>query len=628
MSASDAYGLIGSAATSITLALSARELSKFILNDGTGTNYQTFTSPLDTAELSCGPWNGTDHFLPEAWSNYSSYQPLIVLPSKLIAMVPAWKSCTADMFEGQDPPRTLSPAAAMAPAPTNVGTQAQNNAASPSPSIPALPHKTGAGVSQQKDPDPDPSPNSPSKPVDPSTGTSGDPSNSNPSPKPSDPSTGDSGDSSSDNLHPKPNDPWSGGSGVPNDSQDPAGNAASAATAPALDPTQAPAGDPPSNGPSNPSAADLSDTKNTPLTLPPAILLHGHTITQGAAPVTMNEMPVVYQSGSISAEGEVKAIPPGWGQGIGNASPMTVGGLIFSAIPFAAKAEGDPQIGNEHPANTAQINDSAAANADPATYITIGDHTIAVDANSISVAGKTLKPGDPGVTIDGTPISLGSSIFVVGSRTETLSPPQAAITAQPPYTIVGGQRVRVSSNAIIVDGTTLKSADPGITVDGTLVSLGSSILVVGTHTQNLVLPQPTPSPAPSYMTVGGETIAVAANGIVVAGHTVTPGGPVVTADGTLVSLGSSVLIVGTQTTSFALPTASASMDSSQGIGAMILKGLGGIGVGTVATPTHTVGYNGTMAGNGTMMFMGDGKKNGLRFKGWVAWVWTVLVFMI
>ena len=125
-----------------------------------------------------------------------------------------------------------------------------------------------------------------------------------------------------------------------------------------------------------------------------------------------------------------------------------------------------------------------------------------------------------------------------------------------------------------------------------------------------------------------KTIAVAANGIVVAGHTVTPGGRAVTADGTLVSLGSSVLIVGTQTTSFALPTASASMDSSQGIGAMIIKGLGGIGAGTVATPTHTAGYNGTMAGNGTMMFMGDGKKNGLRFNGWVAWVWTVSVFMI
>ncbi|CAD6592468.1 MAG: hypothetical protein ASARMPRED_006304 [Alectoria sarmentosa] len=563
------------------------------------------------------------------------------------------------MFEGQDPPRTLSPAAALVPTPTNVDTDTQQTVASPIPSILHLPLKTGAGNLQPADPDP--TQNSPSKPVDPSASDSGDPSNSNAPSKPEDPSTGDSGDSSdadspndpsagdsgdssdanpptkpkgpltgesgdssNDDSTPRLNDPSTKDPGDFNDSQGPADNPASPASA-APDTTKTPASDPPANSPSKPSAADFHETKNTPLAFPSAVVLQGHTITQGAAPVITSKTPVVYQSGSISAGGEIQAIPTSWGQGNENASPMTVGGLTFSAIPSAAKADGDPQNGNSPAAKAAQISGPAANNLDPATYITVGGQTIAVEANALSVAGTNLKPGDPGITIDGTPISLGSSIFVVGSRTETLSSPPSAITAPPSYITVGGQTIGVGSSAII-DGTTLQPADPGIIVDGTRVSLGSSILVVGTHTQNLNLLQPTATAAPSYMTIGGETITVAASSIVVAGHTVIPGGPAEMVDGTLISLGSSILVIGTKTMSFTLPAASISASSSEGIGAMILKGLGGIGVGTVAAPIQTTSYNGTRGVNGTVVFMGGAKRGDIRFKGWVGWIWTVVVF--
>ena len=617
------------------------------------TSTQTFTSVLDTADLPCGPWNGTDKFLPEPWSNYSSYQPLIVLPSKLIDMVPAWKSCTADMFEGQDPPRTLAPAAAMVPAPTNADTHAQKSDASPSPSIPALPLKTGAGNSQPADPNP--TPNLPSTPIglSPSAGDPGDPGDlgkPNLPSKPDDPSIDDPKDSSDDDSPLKPNDlskghpedPSNGGShtqpsdapkedlGDLNDSQKYSYEAVSSVASPVSDPTQTLAGYPAVNGPSDPSAADSKDTKNTQLALPPAIAIQGHTITQGAAPVTISNTPVVYQSGSVSAGGEMKAIPTGWGQSNQDPKSMTVGGLTFSAVPSAVKADSDPHSSNDHAANGAQMNDPPANSPDPATYITVGSETIAVDASFISVAGTILNPGSPGIIIDGTPISLGSSIFVVGSRTETFSPSPPTLTAQPSYITVGDQIMSVGSSAIIFNGKTLKPADPGITVDGTLVSLGSSILVVGSNTQNLILTKPTPTTASSYITVGGETIAVAATGIVVSGHTMTPGGPAVTADGKLVSLGSSILVLGTQTVSFTLPTASASTSTSEGIGAMIMKGLGEIGAGTVAVPTQTAGkYNGTWNGNGIVLFLGGAKKDGvLGLSGWVAWLWTVLTIMI
>ena len=688
VSASDACGFIGSALTSITLAFSPGELSTFVWELYMSTSTQTYTSALDTADLPCGPWNGTDKFLPEPWSNYSSYQPLIVLPSKLVNMVPAWKSCTADMFEGQDPPRALTPAAAMAPTPTDAETDPQGNPAFPSPPIVSLPRNTGAanlqpaGSSPTLNPPPeasDPSvgasgdPSTPyetSKPNDSSENDPGDSSDHNPPSKASDSSTAESGGSSDDNIHPTPNAPstddpgvsngdlpqkpkapstqgsggsssddWqsspvnpsTGGSGDSSDPQVPAAKAVSQTPSPASDPTPSLVGDPPPHSLSSPSTADPQDITNTPLTFPPAVILQGHTITQGAVPVTVSRSPVVYQSGSISAGGEIAAVPTGWGQSNEAANPVTLAGLVFSAVPSPTKANGDPHSDNDYSTNAAQINDPAANSPDPATYINVGGQTIAVDADGINVAGTTLKPGDPGITIDGTPISLGSSIFVVGTRTESLSSPQATITAQPSRITVGSKIMSVGSGAITIDGTTLKPADPGITVDGTLVSLGSSVLVVGSHTQNLVLSPPTPTVLPSYMTIGGETIAVAAGSIIIAGHTMTPGGPAETADGILLSLGSSILVVGTQTVSFTLPTASgANVMSSEGIGAMIIKGLGGLGAGTVAAPTQTAGSsNGTRVGNVTVVFTGGAREEGVwRFKWWFAWVWIVPLVVV
>lgn len=723
MSASDACGFVGSASTSITLAFSPGELSTFVWENYQRTSSLTYTSALDTADLPCGPWNGTDKFLPEPWSNYSSYQPLIALPSKLINLVPAWKSCTADIFEGQDPPRVLTPAAAMAPTPTDAGRDAQNNAASPIPTIPSLPRKTEMASPQPADPSPktkfppntgdpptgasgdpkksiapsnpddpltkDPGdfsdddssskPNDPSsagtegsseqiphpnvngpstddpgdssgddppskpgdasstgsssssshdtypKPNDPSTEDPGDSSEGDPPSKPEEPSSAGSGGSSSDKSQSFPNDPSTGSYKDPSDSKEPADKAASPAHSPASKPTGIPDGDPPVQSPSNLSpAGSKADSKNDL----PVIFLQSNTITQGASPLTISKQPVVYQSGTISAGRELKAIPTGWGQSNGDANPIVVGGLTFSAVQSAAKANnGDSYSGNDHAANSAQIDDPAGKHPDSATYITVAGQTIAVDANAISVAGTTLRPGDPGVTVDGTPISLGSSIFVVGTKTETLSLPQTAMTSQLAHITVGSRIIDLGSSAIFVDGTTLKPADPAITVDGARVSLGPSFLVVGSYTKSLVLSHTTPAAAPSYITVvAGETIAVNNDNIVVANHTLTPGAPPVTANGTLVSLGPSILVVGTQTVSFSLPTAS----SGDGIGGLIMKGLGGIGGGSVAAPTMTGGwYNGTRrVGNATVVFRGGGEKEVVWwFWGWVIWEWVmVLVF--
>ncbi|KAL2058158.1 hypothetical protein ABVK25_001776 [Lepraria finkii] len=145
--------------------------------------------------------------------------------------------------------------------------------------------------------------------------------------------------------------------------------------------------------------------------------------------------------------------------------PVIVGGLTFMVVPPIAKDNGDPLPGNAKVANGAANRVTPSNGPDLVTYITVGSLTFAIESSAINVAGTTLQPGDPGVTIHGMPISLGYSVFVSGSRTEDLAPPQkAAITAlpqQPPITI-GDQTINVDSNAINIDDTTLQPTDPGI----------------------------------------------------------------------------------------------------------------------------------------------------------------------
>ena len=110
----------------------------------------------------------------------------------------------------------------------------------------------------------------------------------------------------------------------------------------------------------------------------------------------------------------------------------------------------------------------------------IAGQAISAAPDAVAIAGDTLNPGDPGATLDGTTISLDTAgQLIVGSKTISLAqkPPQTITTS------VAGQAITAAPNAIIVAGTTLSPMDPGITLDGTLISLNTaSQLVIGSKT--------------------------------------------------------------------------------------------------------------------------------------------------
>ncbi|KAL8740219.1 MAG: hypothetical protein Q9190_007052 [Brigantiaea leucoxantha] len=151
-----------------------------------------------------------------------------------------------------------------------------------------------------------------------------------------------------------------------------------------------------------------------------------------------------------------------------------------------------------------------------------------------SIANTRVSRNGPAITISGTPISLGSSGLVVGSNIiplpsiSDLPSPSLSSNNQPVYDLHGQE---------------ITQGGLPITVSGTLFSLGSEALVIGSST--LLLPS-APNESSPVPTTGATPAVYGFDG-----HTITQGGEPITVSGTRISLGSEALVVGTS--SFELP---------------------------------------------------------------------------
>ena len=93
-----------------------------------------------------------------------------------------------------------------------------------------------------------------------------------------------------------------------------------------------------------------------------------------------------------------------------------------------------------------------------------------------TIAGTTLSPEAPAITVAGTRISLGSNGLIIGPSTLPL-PPTSMVT-------IAGHAYPLSkiSNGLAIGDSTLHSGQPAITISGTPVALEGSGLVIGTST--------------------------------------------------------------------------------------------------------------------------------------------------
>ncbi|KAL9105540.1 MAG: hypothetical protein Q9187_008692 [Circinaria calcarea] len=164
---------------------------------------------------------------------------------------------------------------------------------------------------------------------------------------------------------------------------------------------------------------------------PGAIIFDGTTLTQGGAPTTIDAIPIIVTGGSIYVNGQAVAIP------------TAATAILPTVNPHMMTTIAGQQI--------SIINPSAAL---------IGSQTIVI--------------GQPAITISGQPISLGPSGLVIGSSTVQLPIPIPATRG-----IISSETIALPPSNIVVAGSTLTPGSPGITVGGTYISLGSTVLVVG-----------------------------------------------------------------------------------------------------------------------------------------------------
>ena len=296
-------------------------------------------------------------------------------------------------------------------------------------------------------------------------------------------------------------------------------------------------------GPS-PTALTVGSEVFTPN--PTAFSIYGTTISAGGPGVMVEGTSIsLGPSGILDIGGSMISLP------VNEASPTayTVGNQVFAPNPTAFSIDGttisaggtgamvDGTLISLGPSGILEIGSSTislslnAALPTPIAY-TIGNQVFTPNPTALSIDGTTISAGGPGVTIDGTIVSLETSgVLDIGSSTISLSPGSTHT--------VGGQILTPNPTAFSIDGTTISAGGPGVNIDGTWVSLETSgILDIGSS--KILL-----SPKKVY-TVGGETFTPNPTAFSIDGTTISAGGSGVTIDGTVVSLGASgILDIGT-----------------------------------------------------------------------------------
>ena len=248
---------------------------------------------------------------------------------------------------------------------------------------------------------------------------------------------------------------------------------------------------------------------------------------------------------------------PGIGSIRPGGAPVTTNNVVYS---LAAPATAIISNGNTIALTPIP---SPASLGKPNLALTFAGSTYTPDSlSNIIIAGQTLKPGSPAVTVSNTPISLApeASVAVIGGSTQSLRSGPAPTEA--PVLTYGGSTYTVSSSAFVIGSQTLT---PGglITVSGTPISLatGASVAVIGSSTQSLGTATITPAPsqqAPILTFAGATFTADSSSAFVIAGQTLTPGGQI-TVSGTPISLapGATVAVIGSSTGALATATIAA-----------------------------------------------------------------------
>ena len=505
------------------------------------------TKVLDVHDLVCPTW-GVQGQRSGSFKVGPPYFPIIIPPKELFSFQPEWAKCTKFDSDSEwlltfgifDPPYKLTPQGQMSqttPPPVPAGVVSPTPVADPPTTLhpgnvwsPATPKATLDPLFNPSEASPVNA--SPSPAADPGHTPAADPE-ARPTTAPGQPPAPNPGQN-------PPTDPKQQPPAKPEPSRQPGSNSGPAS--PIETPTT-PEGPqkPPSSGSSSPGlgwiifsafggSSKTSPNQNDPsqpstvsdrlFSLNPAVQPTPGAITPAA------NIPVATPIFTVAGQ-TFKADPSALA--IGGTTIRPDGpGIVVAGTPISLGPSGTLYIGGTP---------TRIAPPDPLSpqIFTVGGQIVSAVPSALAIGGTTIRPGDPGITISGTPVSLAPSgtLFVGGVPTQLTTPGPAP----PQVYIVGGQTITADPSGVAVGDTTIHPGDAGITLAGTAVSLGpSGTLYVGGVPTKLPSVDPT---TPQIFTVGGQTFTAAPTGLTVSGITLHPGDPALIISGTPVSLATS-----------------------------------------------------------------------------------------
>lgn len=272
-----------------------------------------------------------------------------------------------------------------------------------------------------------------------------------------------------------------------------------------------------------------------------AVVINGHTSPIAAAAGAV----ATFGPSGQSAAGVLATPVGGSGEYIIAGQTLSPGGsaviLAGTTYSLVASSSSSPEAvvinGVTSPLPIAGPTVAAAALYNSGTATSISEYLI---------AGQTLLPGGPALTISGTTISLaqgGSTVYVNGIATSLPTPNQA-------LTIAGVEATPTQAPAYIISGHTLLPGGPALTVSGTTYSLPAAVTALLINGIN----SPLPTTAAQIVTLGGKpytishTVVSGTTDLVLGAQTLSPGSTL-TINGVTVSLaqdGNAILVAGSQ----------------------------------------------------------------------------------
>ena len=166
---------------------------------------------------------------------------------------------------------------------------------------------------------------------------------------------------------------------------------------------------------------------------------------------------------------------------------------------------------------------------------TVGSQSITFNsAFQLVVAGQTLTPGAPAITIQGTPVSLDPSSNAVVVAGNTLPLPSLVSAAAVSITVASQPIILNSLSQYVVAGKILTPGAPPINIQGTPVSLAPSASAVVIGGSTIALPVGVSSPV---ISIGDQPVtANSASQYIFGSKTLIPGGPALIVSGMTISL--------------------------------------------------------------------------------------------